>query len=1073
MGFTENQKDVIEYGHGTLLVEAGPGSGKTTVIVERIKYLIKQGVDPESFLVITFTNKATDNLKYKLRKELSNEIVSKMQISTIHSFCLEYLKSKDIQLNLIDDDASEKKSLLIKKFKRKLGFTGYSTVLDYQFLDVLNKFAEYSSFKVDTPKLLKSISDSRVITQEYIDFVNSMDYFSKKRLDDHDKPLENERSNDPENFDDTKLFKKSWYNARFLKIIEAYDTYLDLLDEYDYVDYNTLQIKTLEVLKNDSDIQYKTVFVDEFQDTDPLQFRIFQNLKESCDYFTAVGDVDQHIYAFRSSFNDFFDELVKLENHVPIPLNVNFRSTENIVNLTEEFIKPQRKDSSEKDMENDREDINNHNFLIENENSEEEAEKIYEIIKYLKDNDLIEDYSDIAVLYRKHSDKTLTYLTQKLTDDNIEFSIKGQKDLSKQDEVKSIMTLMWYISRKIDVGHIPSKDELKEYNLKAFCGEYFDTIFWKLNQSTIDYLNDLQNSFNREVIRVENEFRKERGARKVSAVHNVKKNEDQDTLIKIFNRVQVPVIDLDKIDDPTDKEFFIQLESIRNEIHSNDPLIAESENKGNAIEQLSQDNESEENDKEPLTILKAFYKLISLSNLYDYELSYNEIANLAILTQTISNYETFISDTYFRGAYFFLKDAIENYDSYQNEDSGVQLMTIHSAKGLEFPVTIINSLEKGKFPSENKDPNREKDNIFPNDTYYTPNECLEYKTTLKKDEKGNWIPKTLSIEEENEYNLEEEDRVLYVAMTRAKDLLILSTIGEVPEQIERIRDHTERYSLEKLSQVEIASKDENEELDEEPVDDLEQLEEPVVLNYSKYTQYLSCPFKYDLGNNLGFRRFGSAKAANKGSVFHEIMEELNLKLLEGEIADNEKIDEIIIKHYKPMFDIKEDDSEFEEFRKHVRDYYRNYSIKREVLESEFNFELFRDNYVLNGAIDLVYKEDNGEVVILDYKYADYDEDHIDGYKKQSYIYTSALREIPEYEKYDIKKAYIHFVKSDTLYPVDIDEKVMEDEKENLSVVAGKIKDKIFLKEPEKPHECGRCSYRYFCKPKEFAQQLYD
>ena len=72
--FTEEQKDVTTYGKGPLLVEAGPGSGKTTVLVERIKHLIlNEDVDPESFLVITFTNKAADNLKFKLRKEFSKD----------------------------------------------------------------------------------------------------------------------------------------------------------------------------------------------------------------------------------------------------------------------------------------------------------------------------------------------------------------------------------------------------------------------------------------------------------------------------------------------------------------------------------------------------------------------------------------------------------------------------------------------------------------------------------------------------------------------------------------------------------------------------------------------------------------------------------------------------------------------------------------------------------------------------------------------------------------------------------------------------------------------------------------
>ena len=113
MEFNENQKKVIKYGKGPLLVEAGPGSGKTTVIVGRIKYLIDKGVDPESFLVITFTTKVADNLKNKLREKLSNDIVLKMQISTIHSFCLEYLKSKNQTVTLIDDDTSEKKILFI------------------------------------------------------------------------------------------------------------------------------------------------------------------------------------------------------------------------------------------------------------------------------------------------------------------------------------------------------------------------------------------------------------------------------------------------------------------------------------------------------------------------------------------------------------------------------------------------------------------------------------------------------------------------------------------------------------------------------------------------------------------------------------------------------------------------------------------------------------------------------------------------------------------------------------------------------------------------------------------------
>ncbi len=1066
MEFKGNQKKVIEYGKGTLLVEAGPGSGKTTVIVERIKHLIKEGVKPESFLVITFTNKAADNLKYKLRKELSSEDVLKMQISTIHSFCLEYLKNhcsnkeEYSSLTLIDDDTSERKSLFIQKFKRKLGFKDYSIILDYQISDVLRKFGEYTCFNVDSQKLLGTVSESRVITQDYIDFVQSMDYFSKKRIDDHDKLLKNEKKKNPDEFDDTRLFSKSWYNARFLKIIEAYPTYLELLDEYHYVDYDTLQKKALEELEKDLETPFKTIFVDEFQDTDPLQFRIFQELRKTCDYFTAVGDVDQHIYAFRSSFNDFFDELIRLEGLKPIPLDINFRSTDNIVKLTEAFIDPQRKETSEKEMESNGKPYNNPNFLLENESSDDEASNVYQIINTLIENGVEE--SDIAVLYRKHSDKTITNLVEKFNAGGIGFSIKGQSDLSEQAEVKSIMTLLWYIARNTDVGHIPSKDELKELNLKAFCGEYFETSLFSLDDSTKEYLSNLQDSYYEDVLDKEYEI-----AGKKGVIHNIKNRRDQDTLYEIFENFQMPIVDIEEITNPTDKEFFRQLEIIRDEIYSKEDL--EISNDESEVNSSPGSDDGIDEKKEPLTILKAFYKLVALSNLYGIELSYKEIANLAILTQTISNYESFIYETDFRGALFFLRRTIGDYDSYHSEGSGVQLMTIHAAKGLEFPVTIITSLEKEKFPPVVKDPYREKDYIFPSDTYYTPNDCLEYKTILKENKNGEWVHKTLTIDEENRLNEEEEDRVLYVAMTRAKDVLILSTIGEVPNQVNWIRDHTVPLSLEYLTQVEFEEKDEKE---EEFEDEMEGLEEPVVLNYSKYTQYLSCPFKFDLSFNLGFRRPGSAKAANLGTVFHEIMEDLNLKLLDGKIVDNDELEEIIIKYYKPMFDIKENDAAFEKFKKDVEDYYFNYSVNREVLESEFNFELFRDNYLLNGAIDLVYRDSDDEVVILDYKYAEYDEDHIGGYEKQSYIYTSALREIPEYQKYDIKKAIIHFVKSDYPHVVNIDEKIMEEEKENLSVVADKIRDEVFEKEPEKVKNCEKCAYRTFCKPKEFAHELY-
>ena len=1021
-------------------------------------------------------------------------------------------------MTLIDDDASEKKSLFIQKSIEDLGFVKECTVLDYQIPDVVKKFEEYASFKVDTPKLLNYISDSRIVTEEYRDFVKYRRFFPKKRIEDHDKPLKAERDKLKKQLKriqdedlrrekeerieelEREIYSNSWYNAIYFKVAEAYPEYLRLLDENNYIDYGNLQLKTLDELKEDSEHPYKVIFVDEFQDTDPLQFRIFKILNENCDYFTAVGDVDQHIYAFRSSFNDFFDEFKSLEDYTSLPLNVNFRSTENIVKLTEGFIKPQRKGNSDKNMENHRIECNNPNFLIKNSSSAEEAENIFETIKFLMDNNKINDYSDVAILYRKHSDDTIAYLIDKFNENGIGFSVKGRKDLSKQNEVQTILVLMWYLTRKTDIGRIPSKDELKELNLKALCGEYFETSLFSLDDSTKEYLCKLQDSYyinitkkefglpgedlesetlnNRDlmrgVARWRNKYREEHGKDPsveeilIYKATNIKGRQTLDELYEIFEDLQMPVIDIEEITDPTDKEFFKLLENIRNEIRSNESKAIENGESEEASEDLAIENGENEEESKPLTILDAFYKLIALSNLYDYELEYEEIANLAILTQSISNYESFISETDFRGVLFFLNRAIENYDSYQKEGSGVQLMTIHSAKGLEFPVTFITSLQKDKFPPELKNPERTKDYINGGATYYTPNECLRYKTIINED--GDC--EILSIEEENRRDLEEEDRVLYVAMTRAEDLLILSTIGEVPEQINWIANSIEDFSFDELGKVEIPSAVQESDKEKDVEDELESLEEPVVLNYSRYTQYISCPFKYDLSYNLGFKRSGSAKAANIGSAFHNIMENLNLKLIDGEVVEKDDLTDIIYEYSKPVFDMKKSHEEYEEFKNNVKNYYTEYSINRETLEAEFNFELFIDNYLLNGAIDLIYRDSDGEVKILDYKYAEFDENHIDGYIKQSYIYTSALRRIPEYKDYEIKKAIIHFVKSDYQYEVEIDEDIMEKEFANMKLVADNIHDDVYDKEPEKADECKNCSYRYFCKPKEYAEELY-
>ena len=161
----EDQEAAVMYdGKKPLLIEAGPGSGKTTVLIERVKYLLNNKcIDPESLLVITFTKKAANELKTRLSEETDNisELdVQKMQISTIHGFCAKILeKAGHVNLSIIDDDLGEKINMFVRKHLEELGFTGIAYASKRDAKNIINKYEEYCTFGVDSQNLIKYIQD--------------------------------------------------------------------------------------------------------------------------------------------------------------------------------------------------------------------------------------------------------------------------------------------------------------------------------------------------------------------------------------------------------------------------------------------------------------------------------------------------------------------------------------------------------------------------------------------------------------------------------------------------------------------------------------------------------------------------------------------------------------------------------------------------------------------------------------------------------------------------------------------------------------------------------------------------
>lgn len=989
----ENQQKVVEYnGNKPLLVEAGPGSGKTRVIIERVKFLInKLKINPSSLLVITFTRKAANELKDRLSEDIPKNIINKMQISTIHSFCLDFLKKRGNVTNLIDDDSGEKRRLFIQKYKYKLGFKNEFYLADYQIPSVINKFDEYTTFKVDIDGLIDYIKQTRPIDKEYVDFVNSFKFFPSKKVRDNEK------------------FKKSWYNARFLQTPKAYVKYLELLDLFNAVDYNTVQIKFLESLKENPETQYTNILVDEFQDTDPVQAEIFEILLKNAESFTAVGDVDQSIYSFRGSFRDYFEEFYNKYNAELISLNYNYRSTNNIIRTSEAFIKPQRKEYSKKYLVGARNE-DKESYILESLDPQEEAQKIFNLIKDLKDNGKIRQYSDVAILYRSIvSNKNIPFLIDEFKKNDISYHISGTEDLIESDEVKSILTLFYYIARKLDHSYGMSNLEKEWLNLRAFCGIDFIPKFRKLSVETKRYLMELQENFENDVLKTEKEVYFElTGKKSRKKKFNGVFTRNEDVLIEIFKRVNKPVVDLDLIEDTGDREFFTELEKLRENVFSSD-----------------------EEDK--LSILEVYYELLNLCGYFDdlvinngdYEL---ELENLSKISRTIFNYESIISANDVRGLFFFLTNVIEGYGTSSSDVDGVQLMTVHKAKGLEFPVTIVSSLSEYNFPLAPRDPMREKDNINKDDTFYTPNKFLEYKDCSEADEVN--------------LGLAEENRVIYVAMTRAQDILVLSVVGKMPEEICRISNYfNKNLDLDNISVSSVGSKPEENKLN---------------LSYSSFADYNNCPWRYNLLNKLHFK-VSQKEVTKMGSIIHEALDVINQEIKDSGEISKENIEKIAKDTYYLHGGT---DEEFDDYMDSIFDYYNEIGFDITVVDSEVPFSIDRDNYRFNGAIDLIYKNQNGEYGILDYKNTIFKDYNREKYAQQLLTYILALKNDSKYCDIEITEAKIYAIKSRSLIDFNIDESRLATQKEEIQNTADLINSHEFNK--NESSYCNICEFLKYC-----------
>lgn len=870
--YNPEQKKAIEYvGDRPLLIDAGPGAGKTFVLIERIKNLIKvQGVKPESILIITFTRKAASQLKDRLRKDeqITTEMINKMHISTIHSLCNTIVDEFGRRQSILGSDYQQ--NMFISHNKDKFNFIGISFIPKSEIKYVVRKFNEFTIFDVDIDKLIKYIKVEHPIDSEFSEYIIKLmeDYG-----EDFEFPFNVVYDNDN--------YAESWFNAKYLAIAKAYPIYKRLLKKHGKVDLNFLQIEALKLLKNPNiraKFPYKNILIDEFQDTDPIQMQIFEELLKNYESFTVVGDYDQSIYGFRGSYPEYFNEFQKKHNSAKITLQTNYRSTPDIVKFNENYINHYRPNESSKDLQANR---NTHSkiYHISNTTNTGEAHEIVDLIKYFKSTGKIKNYSEVAVLFRsffnlnkktgRYVDKTI-HIIKVLKEANIPYSHRGNRNLMEKDYVKSILTLMWYVCKDEYAPEYSWNSSQMYYTLRSFYLKYFDK----------ENIISLSNKTNSIFMKYNN---------RKSYISSLSKEELQSN----------------GIENPKDLKFLTKLNQIKSEFYSKN------------------------NNK--ITISDLYYKLIDLTQ-YNNSKNKEIHDNIKVIGNIIKDYEEIIDKYDLDGLFQYLNENLEFYDSAGiNDEGSVKIMTIHQSKGLEFPVVFVGTFEENQFPRKHNDVKPSKSKLTPMDLenyYYVPKECYNIK----------------SINEDDE-----ENRIIYVAMTRAKDILILSSFNKYKESsvITQMQfDNPDFMDIEDID--DFINPNKNTELNE--------IKPQSINNEDKKTTHKNLELKYDLSKTSTENRKLEERIRNLKHQINDLNDE-KVEIINSKFKiynENEKIQKENNKLNLKLQKIKNDNKillkKNEELEK--------LELKNNELNS-INFKIDKENRKLEKTLkDLEKKTDN-------------------------------------------------------------------------------------------------------------------
>ena len=391
MALNEMQQLAVDTTEGPLLILAGAGSGKTTVLVNRVEHIISSRLaTPWQVLAITFTNKAAGELRERLVSAIGDE-ANDIWAYTFHSCC----------------------SRILRRFGERIGYTNHFTIYDTD----------------DSRRVMKQCQKQLGIEDKLINHKSILAEISRAK-DSLISPDEYKQTSQND-------FRKS-------KIAECYEMYQKELKKSDAMDFDDIIFNTVKLLEENEDVrdlyqtQFKYVMVDEYQDTNTAQFQLIRLLAEGSRNICVVGDDDQSIYKFRgANIRNILDFEKYYPEAVVIRLEQNYRSTQNVLDAANAVIRNNVGRKS-KTLWTDK-GAGNRIHYRQFDNAYEEAEFIADdISRKIKDG--IVEAGECAVLFRTNAQARL--LEERFVVEGIPYDVVGGTNFYARREIKDLLSYL-------------------------------------------------------------------------------------------------------------------------------------------------------------------------------------------------------------------------------------------------------------------------------------------------------------------------------------------------------------------------------------------------------------------------------------------------------------------------------------------------------------------------------------------------------------------------------------------------------------------------------------------------------